>query len=70
MSEFDPPVNVRFRHSSHGPSMIGEAESILSRTRAFWQVRYIGLARMLAPAKPVLRILDRIDPLTKLAAMR
>jgi hypothetical protein len=33
--------------------------SILSRTRA-----------ALAPAKPVLRILDRIDPLAKLAAMR
>jgi hypothetical protein len=40
-------------------SIIGEAESILSRTRA-----------ALAPAKPVLRILDRIDPLAKLAAMR
>jgi hypothetical protein len=39
--------------------IIGEAESILSRTRA-----------ALAPAKPVLRILDRIDPLAKLAAMR
>jgi hypothetical protein len=39
--------------------MIGEAESILSRTRA-----------ALAPAEPVLRILDRIDPLAKLAAMR
>jgi len=39
--------------------IIGEAESILSRTRA-----------ALAPAKPVLRILDRIDPLDKLAAMR
>jgi hypothetical protein len=40
-------------------SIIGEAESILSRTRA-----------ALAPAKPVLRILDRIDPLAKLAAKR
>jgi hypothetical protein len=39
--------------------IIGKAESILSRTRA-----------ALAPAKPVLRILDRIDPLAKLAAMR
>jgi hypothetical protein len=39
--------------------IIGEAEPILSRTRA-----------ALAPAKPVLRILDRIDPLAKLAAMR
>jgi hypothetical protein len=35
-------------------SMIGEAESILSRTRA-----------ALAPAKPVLRILDRIAPLAR-----
>jgi hypothetical protein len=39
--------------------IIGEAESILSRTRA-----------ALAPAKPVLRILDRIDPLAKLAAKK
>ncbi len=40
-------------------SIMGEADSILSRTRAF-----------LAPAKPVLRILDRVDPLAKLAAKR
>ena len=40
-------------------SMIGETASILSRTRAW-----------LAPAKPVLRILDRVEPLAKLAAMR
>ena len=40
-------------------SIIGAAESIRSRTRA-----------ALAPAKPVLRILDRIDPLAKFAAMR
>ncbi|MDQ6868411.1 MAG: hypothetical protein M3178_08395 [Pseudomonadota bacterium] len=40
-------------------SIIGETVSILSRTQA-----------ALAPAKPVLRILDRIDPLAKLAAMR
>jgi hypothetical protein len=39
--------------------IIGEADSILSRTRA-----------LLAPAKLVLRILDRVDPLAKLAAMR
>jgi hypothetical protein len=39
--------------------IIGEAESILSRTRA-----------LLAPAKPVLRILDRVDPLAKLAAVQ
>jgi hypothetical protein len=39
--------------------MIGEAGAILSRTRA-----------LLAPAKPVLRILDRIDPLATLAAKR
>jgi len=40
-------------------SIIGETESILSRSRA-----------ALAPAKPVLRILDRIDPLAKFAVMR
>ena len=40
-------------------SIIGETELILSRTRA-----------ALAPAKPVLRILDRIDPLAKFAVMR
>jgi hypothetical protein len=39
--------------------IMGEAGSILSRTRA-----------LLASAKPALRILDRIDPLAKLAAMR
>jgi hypothetical protein len=39
-------------------SIIGEAGSIQSRTRA-----------SLAPAKPVLRILDRVDPLAKLAAV-
>ena len=44
-------------HSTAG--IIGEVDSMLSRTRA-----------LLAPAKPVLRILDRIDPLDKLAAMR
>jgi hypothetical protein len=37
----------------------GEAAAILSRTRA-----------SLAPAKPVLRILDRFEPLAKLAATR
>ena len=41
-----------------GPSIIGEAESILSRTRV-----------ALAPAKPVLSILDRIDPLANLATI-
>ncbi len=40
-------------------SIIGEAGSTLSRTRA-----------SRASAKPVLRILDRVDPLAKLAAMR
>jgi hypothetical protein len=40
-------------------SIIGEAGAILSRTRA-----------SLAPAKPVLRILDGIAPLAKLAAKR
>ncbi|MGH6812933.1 MAG: hypothetical protein ACREDM_11540 [Methylocella sp.] len=40
-------------------SIMGEADSILSRTRA-----------LLAPAKPVLCILDRLDPLAKLAGMR
>jgi hypothetical protein len=39
--------------------MIGEADSVLSSTRA-----------SLAPAQPVLRILDQIDPLAKLAAKR
>jgi hypothetical protein len=39
--------------------IIGEADSILSRTRA-----------ALAPAKPVLRFLGRINPLAKLAAKR
>jgi len=37
---------------------MGEAEPILSRTRA-----------LLAPAQPVLRILDRLDPLATLAAV-
>jgi hypothetical protein len=40
-------------------SIIGETASALSRTRA-----------SLAPAKPVLCILDRAEPLAKLAAMR
>jgi hypothetical protein len=40
-------------------SVIGDSESTLSRMRA-----------LLALAKPVLRILDRVDPLAKLAAMR
>ncbi len=40
-------------------NIIGEAGSTLSRTRA-----------SRAPAKPVVRILDRADPLAKLAAMR
>jgi hypothetical protein len=39
--------------------IIGEADSPLSRTRA-----------LLAPAQPVLRILDNGDPLAKLAAKR
>jgi len=37
----------------------GAADSMLSRTRA-----------LLAPARPVLRILDNIDPLAKLAVKR
>jgi hypothetical protein len=44
-------------HSTAG--MIDEADSMLSRTRA-----------SLAPAQPVLCILDNIDPLAKLAAKR
>ena len=44
-------------HSTAG--IIGEADSMLSRTRA-----------SLAPAQPVLCILDNIDPLAKLAAKR
>jgi len=43
----------------HSATIIGEADSIQSRTRA-----------LLAPAKPVLRILDRLDPLATLAAVR
>jgi hypothetical protein len=39
--------------------IIGEAGSLLSWTRA-----------LLAPAKPVLRILDNSEPLAKLAAKR
>jgi hypothetical protein len=39
--------------------IIGDSGSVLSRTRA-----------KLAPAKPVLRILDKADPLAELAAMR
>ena len=39
--------------------IIGEVDSILSRTRA-----------LLAPAEPVPRILDNIDPFAKLAAKR
>jgi hypothetical protein len=35
-----------------------------ARRSRFWQTR-----AALAPAKPVLRILDRIDPLAELAAM-
>ncbi len=39
--------------------IIGEADSMLSRTRA-----------LLAPAQPVICILDNSDPLAKLAAKR
>jgi hypothetical protein len=39
--------------------IIGEAASMLSRTRA-----------SLAPAQPVIRILDRVEPLATLAAKR
>jgi hypothetical protein len=39
--------------------IFGEAEPVLSRTRA-----------LLAPAKPVLCILDKAGPLAKLAAKR
>jgi hypothetical protein len=57
-SGFDPTVNVRLRHSFNG-GRDGEADSMWSRTRA-----------SLAPAQPVLCILDNIDPLAKLAAKR
>jgi hypothetical protein len=53
--------------------IIGEADSILSRTRAervSERTPFAGDGLWLAPGKPVLRILDRIDPLAKLAAMR
>jgi hypothetical protein len=52
-------------------SIIGEAGSIRSRARAqraFERTPAAGDGLWLAPAKPVLRILDRIDPLAKLAA--
>jgi len=39
--------------------IIGEADSLLSRTRA-----------LLAPAQPVLRILDNSDPLATVAAQK
>jgi len=47
----------QFAFSSNG-GIIGEAEQLLSRTRA-----------KLAPAQPMLRILDNSDPLAKLAAI-
>jgi hypothetical protein len=50
----NPPADAGFRLS-----FLGETDSTLSRTRA-----------LLAPAKPVLRILDRLDPLATLAAVR
>ncbi|MGH6841031.1 MAG: hypothetical protein ACREDV_02915 [Methylocella sp.] len=46
-----------FIHST--AAIIGETGSLLSRTRA-----------LLAPAQPVLRILDNNDPLAKLAAKK
>lgn len=49
---------IRFRLSSLGGHYRREADTPLSRTRA-----------KLAPAKAVLRILDRVDPLAKLAAV-
>jgi hypothetical protein len=56
--DFDPPVNVRFLHSSHG-RRYGEAGSFLSRMRS---TRCAGASER--------RVLDRIDPLGKLGAMR
>jgi hypothetical protein len=51
--------------------MIGEAGSILARTRAFFSNSSIpDLPTMVAPEKPVLCILDRVDPLAKLGPMR
>jgi hypothetical protein len=49
--------------------IIGEAESVKDAS-LFCKCGIPDLPTMLAPAKPVLRILDRIDPLAKLAAMR
>jgi hypothetical protein len=53
--------------------IIGEAGSVLSRTRAkraSGRTPVAGGGLWLAPAKPVLRILDKADPLAKRAAMR
>jgi hypothetical protein len=64
-SGFDPSDNVSPRVTSPGiaihrtADIIGEADLLLSRTRA-----------LLAPAQPVLGILDNSDPLAKLAAKR
>lgn len=57
-------LNCQMSSSSHGPSTIGEAGSVLPRTRAKKGVR------KLAPAKPVPRIRDKADPLATLAATR
>jgi hypothetical protein len=52
--------------------IIGEADSILSRMRA--KRAPLGTPVVnglwLAPAKPALRVLDRVDPLATLAAKR
>src|SRR5271166_1473889 len=56
-SGFDPLVSVRFRHSSHGEHYWrGGLDSVKDAK--------------LAPAKPVLRILDRIGSLATPAAKR
>jgi hypothetical protein len=55
--EFSANVPDSAIHLTAG--IIGEAGSVLSRTRA-----------LLAPEKPVLRIFDKADPLAKLAAVR
>jgi len=57
-SGFDTSVNAGCRHSSYGPSMIGEAGSFPLKWRAW-----------LAPEQPVLRIFDEIEPPATLAAM-
>ncbi len=54
---FDTLANARLRHSSHGEHYRRDGLDPVKD------------ASLLAPAKPVLRILDRFDPLATLAAV-